>query len=44
VDVEIRRGSAPKALVDGKAVAVTNGALNIPYPRKGSIMRITMDV
>jgi len=44
VDVEIRRGSAPKALVDGKVVAVTNGTLNIPYPRKGSIMRITMDV
>jgi cellobiose phosphorylase len=44
VDVEIRRGSAPKAVVDGKVVPVMDGTLSIPYPKKGSIMRITMDV
>jgi hypothetical protein len=42
-EVEIRRGG-PKATVNGKPVAVEQGAIRIPYARRGSRVSVQLDV
>jgi len=44
VDVSIRRGLSPSAVLNGTPAAVNNGAMTFPYPPGGSHTEVTMEV
>jgi hypothetical protein len=44
VDVEVLRGTAAGAVVDGKHASLSDGAVRVPYPRAKGMTKVTITV
>jgi hypothetical protein len=44
VEVEVQRGQAAGAVVNGRSVALTDGSVRVPYPRAKAVTKVTITV